>query len=46
MCKSVILVSQMNVFLALVCLDKGVFLFNAPVNSLERLQLLIAGEVR
>ena len=37
MCKSVILVSQINAFLALVCLDKGVFLFNAPMNSLKHL---------
>lgn len=46
MCKSVILVSQINAFLALVCLDKGVFLFNAPMNSLKHLQILISGVVQ
>jgi len=45
-CKSVILVSQINAFTALVCLDKGVFLFNAPMNSLEHLQILISGVVQ
>lgn len=45
-CKSVILVSQINAFLALVCLDKGVFLFNAPMNSLKHLQILISGVVQ